>query len=150
MKKLVLAISLVIASVVNVFGQDVYVLPEDKKMFLTILDININDLTFSDSIGSLESFFEDKILHQHPYDNSFHDNIKTQISLFDNVKIIGVETIFPNRNDMSKVQIIKSLHNEYGKQGGVNYYTLYIVYLDNTGIWHYYDVMFKDITFKEF
>jgi len=132
MKKIVLAVSLIIASVVNVFSQDVYVLSNYTKNFLETYNININDLKFIDSVPDMNMFFEDKINHSGD-ENAFAGDVESNLWFFKDVNFIGFESINVSEfsNIIKKVELIK-----FRDKNAIHDFMIYLVYQDVYGVWY--------------
>ena len=150
MKKLVLAIGLVIASSVNVFGQnniaslnndisylfdtsDIYFRAPFIMNFLKKYDIEIkiHELTNKTIIVN-EKYLKHKVLNQGG-DQSFI-SVEHELTQFKNVKITGHQTfdISDKSYALKTIELIEYLPAD----GAPNVYALYILIQDKHGKWY--------------
>lgn len=134
MKKLVLAICLVIASTVKVFGQDQYILLKSDIDFFETYNINIDNIKFSDSLPNLRDFFSDKITNSGD-DGAFGPDLESNTWQFEKVNIVGFKSI--DVSDYSiRIKKIEILKLKTINSTLKNHYTIYYAYQDVYGRWY--------------
>ena len=149
MKKLVLAIGLVIASSVNVFSQSNICVGYWKKMFLETYNINdARNINFSDSIPEIVSYFTDKI-NNRGNNESFNENIDLELYGFTskNAEIVGFKSIDVSEYSeiITKIEFFK-IHSlcRKDKNNQYSYYSIYFTYQDVHGRWYSSDWILKN------
>ena len=140
MKKLVLAISLVIASSVNVFSQDELVIWSDERCFLTTMGIEYKMHQFTDTTIIDTTYIRDKVATA---GSVMSFSLFVDIFTDPKVKVTGYQK-FDVSNKSTFIKNIEII--EYDIDENNDYYQLYIVFQDKNGKWYSSD----DIIFKTY
>ena len=132
MKRLLLEISLVIASSVNVFSQDELVIWSDDRCFLKTMGIEYKMHQFTDTTIIDATYIRDKVATAGSV-NTF--SLFNGIISDPNIKVTGFQKFDLSAKSpfVKTVEIIeyfiKSSYNKYD-------YSLYIVFQDKNGNWY--------------